>query len=427
MEAKLSEKNLSFFVAERFASLILETPDFLRVFEDLYGVKGLEAVGNHPRFQALTVKLEALLAFLAQSENPNIGSLANEMVKRHLRAKVSTMMFIVAYDALEGMILPLGGCERLVGNLKKLKYAVAQIHDESAQSESARANQAFLESILDLSVDGVVTSDVAGNIVMANRAACGILGYNPTLPKSLDELIPEEGIEDHKRWIKEIVDKGDGTCEGHDTVLKSKDGKLVNVLLHHGLARHPVKNESCVIHYFKDITELKDIAQRIKERDELERTRDALKQLTEEQRRTIEALSTPILPVWGRTLLLPMIGRFDGFRFEELNERLLTETSQKKARFVILDLTGLTLDECGLARKMLELVDSLKLLGAQTLIVGIGPRLAKELFNAGITMDRVQTYTTLDQALRAVSGDEAFLAHKEGATLGQKTAGVRQG
>lgn len=410
MKTIFSNGSLFRSVAERFEAFNLETPDFLRLFEALYGVSGDDAVRGHPRFQALLAKLEALLAFLADSENPSLGPLAKEMEKAHRKAGVSAMMFVMACDRIEDTVRSIEGQGRLLENVRKLKHAVAQIHDESVQAESARDHQSFLESILDLSVDGVVATDLKGNVIMANKAAHGILGYNPTLPRSFYELIPEKDTEDHKRWVEEIIAEGDGTCPGHDTVMKSKGGGHVSVLLHHGLARNPITKEASIVHYIKDITELKDMAQRLKEREELKRTRDALKELAEDQRRTIEALSVPILPVWGRILLVPAIGRFDEGRFEELKERLLAEASRIKPRYILLDVTGLVLGNAGLTRRMVELIDSLRFLGVKAMLVGIGPRLAKELLHDGVTMEGVQTYTTLEQALRAVLRGETLLA-----------------
>lgn len=408
MKTIVSNGSLFRSVAERFEAFNLETPDFLRMFETLYGVLGADAVGAHPRFQPLLAKLEALLAFLADTENPSLGPLAKEMERAHRKAGVSAMMFVMACDRIEETIRSVEGQARLLENIKRLKYAVAQIHDESVRAESARENQDFLESILELSADGVVTSDLQGNILTANKAALGILGYNPTLPQSIFDLIPEKDIEDHKRWVEEIISQGDGTCPGHETEMKSKKGTRLSVLLHHGLARHPGTKEACIVYYFKDITELKDIVQRLKEREELKKTRDALKELAEDQRRTIEALSAPILPVWGRILLMPAIGRFDEARFQELEERLLVEASKEKPRYVLLDLTGLFLDSTALFNRLLRLVSSLKLLGAKTVLVWIKPQLAKGLVGIGADLKSVPTYTTLQQALRAVLGERAW-------------------
>jgi len=62
---------------------------------------------------------------------------------------------------------------------------------------------------------------------------------------------------------------------------------------------------------------------------EIEQAKAKLEELVEAQQRTIKELSTPIIPVWSRVIMAPMLGSFDSMRMHDLSERLLEEVASK--------------------------------------------------------------------------------------------------
>ena len=261
---------------------------------------------------------------------------------------------------------------------------------KEAQQKAERLH-AFSQDIVGRSVNGIVAISPDGTIRMANDAAKRLLRLSQDNAGSiLDRIEPEKRIE-HQKWIADILSKGHGTCHGHETTLKSADGSELNVLLFHELSRFPEDDTPCVLLFFTDITPLKEAQEKLQE-------------VVEAQQRTIKELSTPVIPVWSRVLMAPMMGSFDSQRMHDLSERLLEETARQKPRAVLLDLSGLAYVDTQVISEVVQLIASVRILGTRTVLSGINPHTAQSLVRLGAKLEGVPTYATLDQALKSVAG-----------------------
>lgn len=119
----------------------------------------------------------------------------------------------------------------------------------------------------------------------------------------------------------------------------------------------------------------------------------------EEQRRIIQSLSTPIIEVWDRVLALPMLGIVDSGRAAEVMDNLLTQISQRRARFAVLDLTGVGVVDTGTAQNLLQLVKAIRLLGAEGIITGIQPAVAQTMTTLGLDLRGMITLASLRDAI----------------------------
>lgn len=142
-------------------------------------------------------------------------------------------------------------------------------------------------------------------------------------------------------------------------------------------------------------------------RNEAERSRSLVVQLEQKldiiaaQGAQIRALSSPILDLWEDVLAVPIIGEFDSVRVAELTEALLAAVAARRARAVILDVTGISqLDQAG-ANNLGRLVAAVRLLGADGVITGIRPQLAQMLTALGHDASQLRTYRSLSDGLRA--------------------------
>lgn len=102
----------------------------------------------------------------------------------------------------------------------------------------------------------------------------------------------------------------------------------------------------------------------------------------EEQKRTerlIKELSIPILHIWDKTIALPLIGEFDKYRSDELIAAVLMECADKNIEYVLIDLSGITEFESQIRYQIQMMTDSLKLIGANCILVGINPKLAMSI------------------------------------------------
>ncbi len=81
------------------------------------------------------------------------------------------------------------------------------------------------------------------------------------------------------------------------------------------------------------------------------------------QQQLIRELGTPIIQVWDDVLTVPMMGVVDSRRAADLMEDLLAEIARTRARFTILDLTGVEILDEATASHLLRMVASIRLPG----------------------------------------------------------------
>ena len=140
---------------------------------------------------------------------------------------------------------------------------------------------------------------------------------------------------------------------------------------------------------------------------ELRKIKVQLEETLQAQAETIKELSTPVLPVWGRILMAPLLGSFDSVRMHELHENLLSAVSKQKPLTVLLDLSGLAHVDTQVVGELAKLIVAVRILGTQTILVGIKPNLAQSLVHIGTNLENTPTYATLEQGLRAAMARRA--------------------
>jgi rsbT co-antagonist protein RsbR len=158
--------------------------------------------------------------------------------------------------------------------------------------------------------------------------------------------------------------------------------------------------DGSAIGVFRDVT--RDAAVR----ERLETRRAALiaaerenRELIERLRVALDELSTPILELWRDVLVLPVIGVVDTQRSAQMTERLLGEVASRRARRVIVDLTGVEVVDTATADRLVALARSVRLLGAECLITGIRPSVAQTMVTMGVDLGRIVTLRNLAHAL----------------------------
>ena len=133
--------------------------------------------------------------------------------------------------------------------------------------------------------------------------------------------------------------------------------------------------------------------------DDLKRTiRRALQH--REQRARISELSSPVVEVWDRILLLPVVGTLDDARASQMSGALLDAVRTKSARAVIIDITGCTVVDTYTAAHLINAVRSVRLLGAASIITGVGAHVAADLVKLGVELEDICTRRRLADGLR---------------------------
>ena len=124
----------------------------------------------------------------------------------------------------------------------------------------------------------------------------------------------------------------------------------------------------------------------------------------EQQEEVIHALLAPVLEVWDGVLAVPLVGVLDHVQAAAITENLLARVVGGRCQFVLLDLTGVELVDARTADMLVRIVQSLRLLGAKTIVTGIRPRVAQTLIAAGADLGGILTRANLREGLRYCLG-----------------------
>jgi rsbT co-antagonist protein RsbR len=117
------------------------------------------------------------------------------------------------------------------------------------------------------------------------------------------------------------------------------------------------------------------------------------------QQQAIRELSTPVLPVRDRLLILPIIGAIDPQRARQLTEQLLSAIRINRAKVVVMDLTGVPEMDQSVANHLVETVEASRLVGADVIVTGLSPEIAQTLVTIGVDLAKMTTVGDLQGGL----------------------------
>jgi rsbT co-antagonist protein RsbR len=126
---------------------------------------------------------------------------------------------------------------------------------------------------------------------------------------------------------------------------------------------------------------------------------DERERVIRKQQDAIRELSTPVLPVRERLLILPIIGVLDSERARQLTEQLLTGIRTHRARVVVIDITGAPEVDAAVANHLVQTVDASRLMGASVIITGLSPEIAQTLVTIGVDLSKMNTIGDLQGGL----------------------------
>jgi rsbT co-antagonist protein RsbR len=130
-----------------------------------------------------------------------------------------------------------------------------------------------------------------------------------------------------------------------------------------------------------------------------------------EQQEAIRELSTPVLQVRPRLLILPIIGVLDSQRARQLTEQLLGAIQSHRAKLVVIDITGVASIDVEVANHLVQTVEAARLMGASAIITGLSSKIAQTLVDLGVDLSMMKTVGDLQggleeaERLLAESGD----------------------
>jgi rsbT co-antagonist protein RsbR len=118
-----------------------------------------------------------------------------------------------------------------------------------------------------------------------------------------------------------------------------------------------------------------------------------------QQQDAIRELSTPVLQIKDRMLLLPIIGVIDTHRARLITESLLGAIRQNRAKVVVMDVTGVATIDSKVANHLLQTVAAARLMGATVIVTGLSADVAQSLVALGIDLGKLETIGDLQGGL----------------------------
>jgi len=119
----------------------------------------------------------------------------------------------------------------------------------------------------------------------------------------------------------------------------------------------------------------------------------------QDQQESLRELSTPVLQLRERLLILPIIGVLDSARARQLTEQLLGAIQDNRARVVVIDITGVATIDRTVANHLVQTVEASRLMGASTILTGLSSEIAQTLVDLGVDLGMMKTVGDLQGGL----------------------------
>jgi rsbT co-antagonist protein RsbR len=122
----------------------------------------------------------------------------------------------------------------------------------------------------------------------------------------------------------------------------------------------------------------------------------------QDQQAVIREMSVPMLPLMDSAIVMPLIGALDTTRLSLVQEQALSVVEHSSVRHLLLDVTGVPVIDTQVAQGLLQVMQALRLLGAEVVLVGIRPEVAHAIVSLGIDLSQMVTRNSLQSGIAYV-------------------------
>ena len=113
----------------------------------------------------------------------------------------------------------------------------------------------------------------------------------------------------------------------------------------------------------------------------------------------IRELSTPVLVVRERMLIVPLVGTLDRDRAAQLTDELLGRIRAGRARAVVIDVTGVPVIDSVVAGQLVRTVQACGLLGASVVVTGLSSDITQALVTTGVDVRAIHAVADLQRGI----------------------------
>lgn len=232
-----------------------------------------------------------------------------------------------------------------------------------------------------------------GRVLDCNASFAAAIGRTReevlTLPLSAIDPSPPERL---GSLIKSIVDLGTFRFTSQHL---HRDGHLIDVEISAHIVE--VGDERFIAAFSHPITAQLQQARAL--HDSEQQLRAMHEQVIRSQEATIRELSTPLIPLEAGVVVMPLVGKLDPVRAQQVLERLLDGVVAQRAQTVIIDITGVPLVDAEVASALVRVTLAARLLGTRAILSGIRPEVAQLMVALDINLEKLVTCSSLQSAL----------------------------
>jgi len=120
-------------------------------------------------------------------------------------------------------------------------------------------------------------------------------------------------------------------------------------------------------------------------------------------------LSTAVLQVRKRLLILTVIGAIDSPRAEDLTEQILMGIRANRSKLVLVDVTGVPAIDSRVVNLWVFTIEVARLMGVTVIICGLSARVSQTLAQIGIDLSKITIMGDLQEGLEEA---KRLLSHK---------------
>lgn len=265
-------------------------------------------------------------------------------------------------------------------------YFIVLIQDITERKRSEEDLQIF-QVLMEKAPDGIVVTMMDGTIIYHNASYGAMHGYDNAVGLCNMDVVAED---DHA-LISEISQKmqthgsWQGTLNG-----RRKDGSIFPVMISLFLILDNAGVPKLIAAIVNDMTE----------QQRLEAEQAFLQeQIIQTQENAIRELSSPLIPIADKVVIMPLIGSIDSVRALQIMETLLDGVHRHNAEIALVDMTGMQVVDSQVADALIKAAQSVQLLGAEVVVTGIGPATAQTLVHLGVDLSSIVSRSTLQDGI----------------------------
>lgn len=272
-----------------------------------------------------------------------------------------------------------------------IAFGLNELGHELAQSTVSRA---YVDNIIESMLDALIVVDERGTIKTVNQAALQLFGYKKQalVAQPIAQLFTD--AQTTAQVLKTITSQAHASTL--ETTCRAADGRVFPASVS-ASALYVVGNMQGIVCTIRDMSERKQAEEALRRAIAQEETIRA-------QAAILAELSTPLIPISDRVVVMPLIGTVDSQRAQQVLATLLQGIASTSAEIAILDITGVPVVDTQVANALIQAAQAVRVVGAQMILTGIRPEVAQTLVGLGLNLRDILTHSTLQSGIAAVLG-----------------------